>query len=67
MTPLLRSMLVSRTFASLYCATFTLTGYNMFKSVETNKKYPARQVDHWYGSCPPFFEYRSKGYINKLL
>jgi hypothetical protein len=24
------------------------------------KKYPKRQVDYWYGSCPPIFEYRSK-------
>ena len=59
--PLIRSMLVSRTFASIYGGIFTFTGYNTIKNSETNKKYPARQVDYWYGSCMPMFEYRSRG------
>jgi hypothetical protein len=42
-----------------YCGTFALTGYNVFKLAEPQKTYPTRQVDHWFGSCPPFMEYRS--------
>ena len=58
--PLIRSMLVSRTFAALYTSSFTLLGFNAIKQGETNKKYPARQVDYWYGTCMPMFEYRSR-------
>ena len=65
MTPFLRSMLVSRTFAGLYASSFTLAGYNAIKNTEANKKYPARQVDYWYGTCMPMFEYRSKGNTQK--
>jgi len=43
-----------------YCGTFALTGYNVFTLTSPQKKYPARDVNNWYGSCPPFIEYRSK-------
>jgi hypothetical protein len=58
---LLRSAFATPTFAIIYSATFTLTGYNIIKNAETNEKYPARKVEYWHGSCPPgYFEYRSK-------
>jgi hypothetical protein len=47
-------------YIAAYCGTLTLTGYNMFTLTQPQKKYPARDVDNWHGSCPPFIEYRSK-------
>ena len=58
----LRSAFTTPTFAIVYSATFTFAGYNVIKNSETDKKYPARKVEYWHGSCPPgYFEYRSRG------
>ena len=48
-------------FAALYGTILTITGMTMIKNNNLdNKKYPPREVKYWYGSCPPYFEYRSK-------
>ena len=48
-------------FAALYGTILTITGMSMIKNNNLDhKKYPPREVKYWYGSCPPYFEYRSK-------
>ena len=58
MLPFFRT--ITPIYAAAYCGTFALTGYNIFTLATPQRIYPARNVDNWHGSCPPFIEYRSK-------
>ena len=62
----IKSMFVSPSFVVIYGISLTLTGVSIIKNTEQDyKKYPPREVKYWYGSCPPYFEYRSKNIKGK--
>jgi len=67
MTHFIKTMFISPKFAALYGGMLTITGVSMIKKNDNldYKKYPFREVKYWYGSCPPYFEYRSKNIKGK--